>query len=139
MSVEARIREMLLSSQKNLNEVASSGNDNTNPRQGNSKDASFDDLGDFDKQKPTVATGKDNSASSKAAIAGDSTNPKQGSSKDATWEDLEDRKSTRLELQSHHDLVCRLLLEKKKKKDEEKWGKPRMLREERGSDGMGGY
>ena len=28
----------------------------------------------------------------------------------------EDRKSTRLELQSHHDLVCRLLLEKKKKK-----------------------
>src|SRR5574343_648009 len=90
MSVEARIREMLLSSQKNLNEVASSGNDNTNPRQGNSKDASFDDLGDFDKQKPTVATGKDNSASSKAAIAGDSTNPKQGSSKDATWEDLDD-------------------------------------------------
>lgn len=90
MSVEARIREMLLSSQKNLNEVASSGNDNTNPKQGNSKDASFDDLGDFDKQKPTVATGKDNSASSKAAIAGDSTNPKQGSSKDATWEDLDD-------------------------------------------------
>src|SRR5574343_300544 len=90
MSVEARIREMLLSSQKNLNEVASSGNDNTNPKQGNSKDASFDDLGDFDKQKPTVATGKDKSAASKAAIAGDSTNPKQGSSKDATWEDLED-------------------------------------------------
>ena len=28
----------------------------------------------------------------------------------------EDRKSTRLELQSHSDLVCRLLLEKKKKK-----------------------
>ena len=27
----------------------------------------------------------------------------------------EDRKSTRSELQSHHDLVCRLLLEKKKK------------------------
>jgi len=90
MSVEARIREMLLSSQKNLNEVASSGNDSTNPRQGNSKDASFEDLGDFDKQKPTVATGKDSSTSSKAAIAGDSTNPKQGSSKEATWEDLDD-------------------------------------------------
>ena len=28
----------------------------------------------------------------------------------------EDRKSTRLELQSHSDLVCRLLLEKKKNK-----------------------
>ena len=27
---------------------------------------------------------------------------------------IEDRKSTRSELQSHHDLVCRLLLEKKK-------------------------
>ena len=27
----------------------------------------------------------------------------------------QDRKSTRLNLQSHHDLVCRLLLEKKKK------------------------
>ena len=27
-----------------------------------------------------------------------------------------DRKSTRSELQSHHDLVCRLLLEKKNKK-----------------------
>ena len=27
-----------------------------------------------------------------------------------------DRKSTRLNSQSHHDLVCRLLLEKKKKK-----------------------
>ena len=29
--------------------------------------------------------------------------------------DRPDRKSTRSELQSHHDLVCRLLLEKKKK------------------------
>src|SRR5574343_910417 len=29
--------------------------------------------------------------------------------------DKKDRKSTRLELQSHHDVVCRLLLEKKKK------------------------
>ena len=32
----------------------------------------------------------------------------------------EDRKSTRLELQSHHDLVCRLLLEKKKNNKEKK-------------------
>ena len=31
------------------------------------------------------------------------------------WELEKDRKSTRLELQSHSDLVCRLLLEKKKK------------------------
>ena len=31
-----------------------------------------------------------------------------------------DRKSTRLELQSHSDLVCRLLLEKKKKTKEKK-------------------
>ena len=31
-----------------------------------------------------------------------------------------DRKSTRPELQSHHDLVCRLLLEKKKKTNEKK-------------------
>src|SRR5947207_308150 len=34
----------------------------------------------------------------------------------ATNEDGRDRKSTRSELQSHSDLVCRLLLEKKKKK-----------------------
>src|SRR6266540_1069215 len=33
----------------------------------------------------------------------------------AAEQGLLDRKSTRLKLQSHHDLVCRLLLEKKKK------------------------
>src|SRR5574343_1485785 len=39
------------------------------------------------------------------------------------WPGWIDRKSTRLELQSHHDLVCRLLLEKKKKKKTKKMKK----------------
>src|SRR5208283_6118659 len=33
---------------------------------------------------------------------------------DASQQSRRDRKSTRLKLQSHHDLVCRLLIEKKK-------------------------
>ena len=41
--------------------------------------------------------------------------------------DEQDRKSTRPELQSHHDLVCRLLLEKKKKTNQHKQKKKKHL------------
>ena len=40
-----------------------------------------------------------------------------------------DRKSTRPELQSHHDLVCRLLLEKKKTKQKKKHIKKKKKKE----------
>ena len=40
--------------------------------------------------------------------------------KDEIKHHKEDRKSTRLNSQSHHDLVCRLLLEKKKNKKNHK-------------------
>lgn len=94
MTVEAKIKELLEASQGKSKLNESSTGDTSQPRQGSSKDASYEDLGNLDNKAPSVNTSKDSSKSAKASTSGNgSTNPKQGDSKDATYDDLDDMES----------------------------------------------
>lgn len=89
MTVEAKIRNLLETSQgtKKLNEY--SAGDTSRLKQGSSQDATYTDAGDIENEKPEVNVSKDNSRAAKASTSGDTSRPKQGNSQDASYEDTE--------------------------------------------------
>lgn len=89
MTVEAKIKNLLETSQgtKKLNEY--SAGDTSRPKQGSSQDATYTDAGDIENEKPEVNVSKDNSRAAKASTSGDTSRPKQGNSQDASYEDTE--------------------------------------------------
>lgn len=89
MTVEAKIRNLLETSQgtKKLNEY--SAGDTSRLKQGSSQDATYTDAGDIENEKPEVNVSKDNSRAAKASTSGDTSRPRQGNSQDASYEDTE--------------------------------------------------